>query len=339
MARRISGTAWNKALMRAWSNTAKAAARAGTKAVAKALKNAPAAVKAKPAAPRNATKADWSSGAAFGVTGVRRYRLYKPPGLYYSERLPLVVMLHGCGQNAEAFAHCTRMNRLAASQRFLVLYPEQDRTANAQNCWNWFDTRTGRARREAESIDAAIDHVCLLYPVDRDRIVLAGLSAGASMAALMATQRPARYRAIAMHSGVPPGSAHSSASAMAAMRGRRIAELPPPTGAKLPPLLVIHGQADHVVAPLNGKQAAQSWASREDARPCPPRIIRRGSRYPATITDYRVRGRVAVTLCEVHGLGHTWSGGAAGQAYSDTKGPDACAMIWSFAKRQFAPAA
>jgi hypothetical protein len=33
----------------------------------------------------------------------------------------------------------------------MVLYPEQDRLSNLQNCWNWYDTRSGRAQREADS--------------------------------------------------------------------------------------------------------------------------------------------------------------------------------------------
>jgi poly(3-hydroxybutyrate) depolymerase len=56
------------------------------------------------------------------------------------------------------------------------------------------------------------------------------------------------------------------------------------------------------------------------------------------ITDYRAPGRLVVTHCEVVGLGHAWSGGAARQPYSDPKGPDASRMIWAFLARQFATA-
>ena len=38
-------------------------------------------------------------------------------------------MLHGCGQDAKGFAASTRMNRVAARERFMVLYLEQDRLA------------------------------------------------------------------------------------------------------------------------------------------------------------------------------------------------------------------
>ena len=56
-----------------------------------------------------------------------RFRVYRPPGVEFGEKLPLVVMLHGCGQDANSFAASTRMNRIAMRERFLVLYPEQDR--------------------------------------------------------------------------------------------------------------------------------------------------------------------------------------------------------------------
>ena len=59
-----------------------------------------------------------------------------PPDVNFGERLPLMVMLHGCGQDANTFAASTRMNRVAMRERFLVLYPEQDRLANAHGCWN-----------------------------------------------------------------------------------------------------------------------------------------------------------------------------------------------------------
>jgi len=254
-------------------------------------------------------------------------------------------MLHGCSQDAQGLATSSQMNRVAARQRFFVLYPEQDRLANAQGCWNWYDTHWGRAQGEAASIDTAIDQVCRTQAIDAQRIALVGLSAGAGMAALLAKRRPGRFRAVAMHSGIAPGVAHSAASALSAMRGRRAAPLPTAPiaplaplalDAPLPALLVIHGSADHIVAPSNGVDAARHWAAQLGAMPGKARTVQRGTRYAATITDYRVGRRLLVTLCEVSRLGHAWSGGAAGRAYSDPQGPDASRMIWAFIDKQFA---
>jgi poly(3-hydroxybutyrate) depolymerase len=53
-------------------------------------------------------------------------------GVEFGERLPLMVMPHQCHQNANSFAASTRMNVVAARERFLVLHPEQDRLSNPQ---------------------------------------------------------------------------------------------------------------------------------------------------------------------------------------------------------------
>jgi len=249
------------------------------------------------------------------------------------------VMLHGCGQDAKTFAASTRMNVIAARERFLVLYPEQDRLSNTNGCWNWFETRSGRAQGEAALIMAAIGQVCVLYAADRDRVAVAGLSSGASMAALLGTRHPERFTSVTMHSGVAPGAANSTLSAVGAMRGRRTpAPLPVSANAAAavwPPLLVIQGEGDAVVAVGNGRAAAQVWADASGARAGAERGIQRGKRYPMTVTDFKTRGVTRVTLVQVGRLGHAWSGGAQDERFSDGKGPDASRMVWGFASKQF----
>ena len=291
---------------------------------------------AKPARPRAAAPGrGWTRGIALNAGGARRYRLFKPPGAGKASSLPLLVLLHGCAQDAAAIARCARTQSLAARAGFVVLCPEQERLANAQGCWNWFELRSGRAVAEAASIVAAIDQACALHGADPGRVVVAGFSAGASMAALLGARYPGRFGAVAMHSGVAPGAAQSAAGALRAMQGRgQLSALQ--TATALPPLLVIQGTADAVVARRNGHAAAQWWAAAARAQARPARVVQRGQRRAATLTDFCVGGRLAVTLCEVDGLAHAWSGGAAGQPYSDATGPDAARLIWAFAARAFA---
>jgi len=290
---------------------------------------------------------DWLPGVALGPAGARAYHLYRPAGLSWvpGQKLPLVVMLHGCGQSGRAFAISTRMNRLAARERFLVLYPDQDRIANAQGCWNWFERRSGKADAEVATLMAALDQVQMLYPVDRDRVVLAGLSAGASMAVLMATRHPQRFQAVAAHSGVAPGAAGSAGSALGAMRGRHLPSVIPSAVGKamgaavqmtlLPPLLLLHGCEDQVVVAENASHLASVWSHATGARPLASRVLQRGQRQPARVTDYRRKGRTMVRLAEIEGLGHAWSGGLGSQPFSDPRGPDATRMIWTFAQLAF----
>jgi len=309
--------------MRAWW-------RAATEAIKPAL--------ARQRAP--AGRGDWLLGLVMGRSGTRRYRLFRPAGIKFGEKLPLMVMLHGCSQDANRFAACTRMNVVAARERFLVLYPEQDRLSNPQGCWNWYDNKSGRAHGETALIMQAVDQVCVLYAADRSRVAVAGLSAGASMAALLATRYPDRFSAVAMHSGIPPGTAHSALSAVGAMRGHRSTKTLETTSswpaAVQPPLMVIHGQADAVVSARNGRAAARVWADAAGASAVAERERRRGNRYSMTVTDFKRQGRTMSSLVQVDRLGHAWSGGGANERFSDSRGPDASRMIWAFSARQFA---
>jgi poly(hydroxyalkanoate) depolymerase family esterase len=292
-------------------------------------------------------KGDWLSGMAVGAGGARGYHLFRPADLQLApgEKLPLMVMLHGCGQTGRDFAASTRMNALAVRHRFLVLYPEQDRLAHPQGCWNWYERRSGKADAEAATLMAAVDQACMLYPADRERVAVAGLSAGASMAALLATRYANRFRAVVMHSGVAPGAAKSSATALGAMRGKNVPPMPTTAVGKalgaaavfatLPPMLVLHGDADAVVAPSNAVSSAAVWATALGARPGMPRNMQRGKRRAMQVTDFKRKGRTVVTLCEIAGLGHSWSGGASALMFSDPTGPDATRMAWAFALAQF----
>lgn len=320
-------TLWQRAVRqqaRTLDRAGKRATRQWTQAMAKASAPPPGA-------------GDWLPGMVVGPAGMRRWWLFRPATLPTGRRLPLLVMLHGCGQNARGFALSTGMNRLAAREGFLVLYPEQDRRANPQGCWNWYDTRSGQALAEAATLAAAIEQATLLYGADRTRIGVAGLSAGASMAALLCVRQPQLFRAVVMHSGVPPGMARSTTTAMRAMLGHGAAGVVPAllSGQSLPPLLVLHGSADTVVSMHNATTAAELWAAAAGARIGRPREVRRGQRHAMQITDYKNGRRTVATLCEIQGLGHAWSGGSAGQRFGDPQGPDASRLVWRFVRSQF----
>ena len=344
MARRASLTnvfarAWQrnvKSLARANARSMQSLTRAGSRNAHALVQGAAKAAAAQRKPPPGA--GDWIAGLAGGLGGVRRYHLYRPPGTAArGARRPLLVLLHGCGQSGRDFAVSTRMNRIAARHGCLVLYPEQDRIANPQGCWDWYESKSGRTQAELATLIAMIEQVCLLYPVDRARIAVAGFSAGASMAALLATRHPARFAAVAMHSGVPPGAAQSAAGALRAMQGLSLpAALPAlAKGAQLPPLLLLQGGRDGVVARRNALATAQLWARATDATATAPRTLQRGKRHPMQLTYYRHGRRVCVTLCEIPALGHAWSGGAAKPAFGDPAGPDASALLWRFVARAF----
>jgi poly(3-hydroxybutyrate) depolymerase len=123
------------------------------------------------------------------------------------------------------------------------------------------------------------------------------------MAALLVTRHPERFKAVVMHSGIPPGTAHSTVSALGAMHGQRptkpLMATPVSMAAAWPPLMVIHGDVDHVVSAYNGRAAVQVWAEAAGARAGKERSLQRGKRYPMTVTDFKCRGSTVATLNDV----------------------------------------
>ena len=80
-------------------------------------------------------------------------RVYVPAGL--KGPAPLVVVLHGCTQNAAVYDQGSGWSALADRHGFILLFPEQNRANNPMLCFNWFedgDTRRGWARQRRSPI-------------------------------------------------------------------------------------------------------------------------------------------------------------------------------------------
>lgn len=298
------------------------------------------------------------SHLAFGRTfaliqltaGRRPYLLYLPIGYNAAQRLPMVVMMHGCRQDAETFAAATRMNGIADRERFIVLYPEQRRLANPHRCWNWFNSSSQSGAGEASILSDMIRSLAREYNADPARIYVAGLSAGAAMANNLAVCHADLFAGCALHSGLMFEAAGSTNEALDAMRhgtrGDPIASAQRAfeyargkTGVM--PAMVIHGDQDEVVNPvnadkivvqfeaLNRRLAGNGEAANESLR-VRSHEERSSGGYRYEITDHLRGGRLVVRKVMVRGLGHAWSGGSEQYPYNDPRGPDAAELICDF---------
>ena len=183
--------------------------------------------------------------------GSRPYKLYIPAA-YAGQQLPLIVMLHGCTQSPDDFAAGTRMNFAAESDPCLVAYPGQTSVANAQKCWNWFNSADQRRDGLEPSLIAGITREVMRdYAVDPRRVYIAGLSAGGAAASIMGETYPDIYAAIGVHSGLACGAARDMQSAFKAMQ--QGADGSSRSGQRrVVPAIVFHGERDATVNPRNG---------------------------------------------------------------------------------------
>lgn len=279
----------------------------------------------RPGASRQPDPGPLPAGATFarlthrGAAGSRDYRLYVPGG-WKGQRLPLLVMLHGCTQTPEDFAAGTGMNALAEEFGFLVAYPAQSQSANAQRCWNWFkpeDQRQGQG--EPALVAGIVCEVMAAHAVDARRVYVAGLSAGGAFAAVMGAAYPDLFAAVGVHSGLACGSARDVPTALAAMRTGHAGS----PGGRPIPTIVFHGASDTTVDPRNGDHVvAQSGGDARLRRKVEHGRSAGGLPYSRT-QHLDADGRAVVEHWLIEGTGHAWSGGRPEGSYTDPRGPDA----------------
>ncbi|WPX33434.1 PHB depolymerase family esterase [Actimicrobium sp. CCC2.4] len=288
---------------------------------------------------------------ASGIVAGKRmeYWLYRPAGMRADATLPLVVMLHGCEQGAVDFAQGTRMNALAESKGFGVLYPQQSARAQRNRCWPWFRNEVQAGDGEILLIAAIIRRVVARQGFDPQRVYVAGLSAGAAMAHILALRHPELIAAVGLHSAPVFGAASTTLGAYGVMQrggltrvGAAIQAVTDTSAAPFPtmPAILIQGQQDSVVRPINFHQLEQQFCelngltAAERQEPT-YRAAGRSARaaHGFSTLDYRAGKKILLRLCEIQQLKHAWSGGDPALPFNERKGPDASRMMWTF----FAP--
>lgn len=277
------------------------------------------------------------------------YWLYlpnRPEGEFAPPSLPLIIMLHGCQQSATEFAQGTRMNWLAEKKGFAVLYPQQALRTQAHRCWRWYEPAVQQGGGETAVLVNLVRSVCEQHAIDLRRVYACGISAGAGMAAVLALNHPELIAAVALHSGPIFGAGHGpggalrvmhhgdSAQATLAIRGlieRRATQGMPPM-----PALLIQGEDDRIVRPVNQVQLARQWLhlngldAAKPTRTVSKPASRSGSRNAHEVQDYIKGRKVLLRVTRIAGLGHAWSGGDPTLRFNAKAGPDASRMVLDF---------
>lgn len=253
-----------------WQKTIRKAMRtpkARPAAAAKPVKGAKAGAKPRRASvPRSARRL--TEVLAFGSNpGHLRMLEYVPANMPVDA--PLVVVLHGCLQQAADFDRGSGWTPLAREKGFALLFPEQRSNNNSNFCFNWFrPSAIARDRGELMSIRQMIDDMCQRHPIAPERIFVQGLSAGGAMASALLATYPERFAGGQIVAGLPFGAARDAMTALSVMKkgvNRSAAEwgdlvrLVTPEPARRPVVSIWHGTADRVVHVANAYATLSQW--------------------------------------------------------------------------------
>ncbi|WP_338452844.1 PHB depolymerase family esterase [Niallia oryzisoli] len=293
-----------------------------------------------------------------------KYKLYVPCEYNPDQEYPLLVMLHGCGQNPDDFAAGTNMNTLAEKENFLVLYPDMNHPLNPSDpagynpygCWNWFlDKNQHRGKGHPKLIYEMIDEVKSTYKVDSNQVYAAGLSAGGSLACILGVTYPDVFNGIAICAGL----AYDAANVFfltdpLAEEAKKSMEkgVPDPyacgTNAfqemgeykKKMRVIVFHGICDTTVHPINGQQVITQWAHTNflveggiGLADVTPSLVKSDIINGKSYTQHVYHDAEEEPLLElwmIDQMDHAWPGGSPSGSFTDPSGPNATEIIWNF---------
>lgn len=245
----------------------------------------------------------------------RRYLISRP---VTQTPLPLVLMLHGTGGNANFAAEETGLAEFGVSHGFITIFPDAlpvDPTqppkflTNPQR-WNDGATKPGdalhTANNDVQFLADVIDKAIRNHSADAARVFVTGFSNGAGMTFRFAAERAEMIAAIAPIAGY--------------------CWVKHPQPARPVPTLYMIGEADPLV-PWEGGEVRSPWSNRIVTRPRVPDNLRVWKLANAG-ADFRE--------VIVPGLGHHWPGGA-GRLNPRIGGPPggeviANEVVWNFFK-------
>lgn len=256
---------------------------------------------------------------------------YVPGGT--PESAPLVVLLHGCGQNASGYHAHSGWAEYAEAEGFALVYAEQKSANNSSTCFNWFQPGdTARGSGEALSIRNMVSHAVAAYGLDPDRVYVSGLSAGGAMASELLAAYPDVFAGGSIVAGLPTGCASNMIDATTCMYAGRTrtpgqwgdlvrAKNPGWTG-PWPRVAIWHGSADSVVVPANAAASRDQWTDVWGTGQTPDSTASIGS--GTAVETYRTASGVdAVARYTVSGMGH-------GTPVAPGTGADRCGTAGAF---------
>ncbi|MFC0682115.1 alpha/beta hydrolase family esterase [Lysobacter korlensis] len=240
------------------------------------------------------------------------------------KELPMLVALHGAGGSAVTLSYLTGFDLAVPDARFVLVEPNGTGPDSGTRTWN-AGTCCGSSVGTVDDVGflaAILDRVAADFPVDADRVYLAGFSNGGMLAYRAACELGERVAGIAVVAGTMNVEGCPAAAPV--------------------PVLAVHGDGDTVVPFAGGEssygdprvepwynlpveEAVGFWAERNGC-PSEPEESTVGA---ARVIEW---DGCSVELWVVQGGRHTWFGGpmSAGSGLEPDGAPSATDLVLDF---------
>lgn len=246
---------------------------------------------------------------------------YKPDGV--ADGHAVVVLLHGCTQNASGYFTNSGWRKFADQYGFALVLPQQSSSNNALSCFNWFQAGDiARGQGEALSIRNMVAYAVSNLGASGSRVYVSGLSAGGAMTSVMLATYPDVFKAGSIAAGLaykcstvcqttPPDQTPAQWGDL--VRGA----FPGYTG-PYPRVAIWQGASDTTVAPANAAELRDQWTNVRGVSASPTST----STLPGG-TSLEVYGSDDVRVYRIAGMAH-------GLPVDPGSGPTQCGTATSF---------
>ena len=236
--------------------------------------------------------------------------VYRPDGL--GSGAPVVVAMHGCTQNANAYYTNSGWRKFADQWGFTLVFPEQKSANDGVMCFNWeLAADASRGQGEALSIKQMVDRAVSSYGAAPDRVYVTGLSAGGVMTSVMLATYPDVFAGGSIVAGIPYGCtpATSPYTCMSpgvdktpAQWGNLVRGAFSGYGGPWPRVAIWHGTSDYTVVVANATESRDQWTNVWGISTTPTST----GTLPAgtSVENYNAGGQTVVKVYRISGMGH-----------------------------------
>lgn len=288
---------------------------------------------------------------ADALVGSLGYIVYTPSTYDPKKPAPLMLVIHGCGTNAQQMLDSSAVHPTAEREGFVVVYPDVPTLNTGLECWQWFNPRSQvRDSGDPELLAGVTREVMARMAIDKDRVYALGMSSGAMMTSVLGATYPDLFAAI----GENAGCAYMAGIQCLAVGpvlpddtlGQRAFEAMGKY-ARVMPVLQLRGDVDMTVPVSNSPQVVNQWLATNNhvmsGTPTAPFDRKsdatvdgqRAGGYAYTVNRYKdAKGCLLVEDWSVHGMGHSFSGGSPSDTnHADFRGPMMAEIAWRFFSR------
>jgi polyhydroxybutyrate depolymerase len=259
---------------------------------------------------------------------LRSYKVFLPQN--FQSNMPVVFNLHGYTLNAQWQMDHTRMNDVADTAGFIVVYPNAIYPGFNSGLIGYPDLPPLPRVNDVGFISALIDTLEAHYDIDMNRVYSCGLSNGGIMTYRLACELGHRFAAVASVAGVLTDITGNNCDPMRSI-----------------PILNIHGTADAVVTYNGGianlwsvESTLNFWIQNNNCT-LPPDTVLLPDLDPndgctaQKISYTNCSGTSKIIFYKVIPGGHSWPGALSNpfsQSYPTNRDINATVEIWNFFK-------